>query len=160
MEKDLKICIDRNPVELVNDIPEFLADGLYKYKVIGRWCATGEYVDILIQHVRDGKFSFWKIDMVARSLAFVDIDFGCEKTFLVFNIGEAIRVGFEEGEQVEVFAFEKYGQHTMGSPKGGISLFANDSKVKYELMLLDIGNVCQASAETALLKFLYPDLYF
>lgn len=52
----------------------------------------------MVQKVLQSGFGFWKIDMLVKTAVVANFDFGAEKKFLVFNIGQDIRIQFRPEE--------------------------------------------------------------
>jgi len=151
MKNRLQIEIDGKSAKIVDTIPETLADGLISHDAVLRRSAVSSSVDLLVQKLENSDCSFWKIDMEVPVAAAVCLNFGTGRKFLVFNLGESVRVQFQPWE---IFCFERFDHQTVQLPKPQISLFAGAGKIKHELILLDVDGVDQFRAENAMLKVL------
>ncbi|SEA14855.1 hypothetical protein SAMN05192529_10944 [Arachidicoccus rhizosphaerae] len=151
MNKKLRIKIDGKPVSFVDTVPESLSEALIKHVDVVRWSVVFNSVDLLGQKVENSECSFWKIDMEVPVAAGVNLELDEMKSLLFLNIGESVRAQFRPGE---VFYFERGHQKTIQLPTSEISLFAGASRVRHEMILLDLKNGDRFAAEEAMLKAL------
>ena len=148
----MKITVDGKSSSLVNAVPESLSEGILKHDDVIRKGITSYRVDLLAQKVENSECSFWKIDMNVPVAVALKLEFGEVNNLLFFNIGESVRVQFWPGE---VFCFDPGHQKTVQLPKSEISLFAGTSKIRHEMVLLDLTNVDQIKAGNAMLNALF-----
>lgn len=137
MQQNLRISIDDKLVNNKETVPECFAESLFAYESAVKWGVTDERVDLLIQTVDLSDYSFWKYDMLAYSPCKLYFEVPMKQMVVLFNMGEDISV--QVGSQPVVLL--KTNEHKMFHvPKFEMSLYPNDSKNKYELILIDAGD--------------------